>query len=368
MKRRWIAVMFLGCASLVGCSASTSSESFDGASSEKGGGDSNAGMGAPAGGGTTGSGPTASPPSSGSSGASSGGPIQSGQLTSGVWDDNLNFDFFQKYLGTTSSLAGVPLFTAAERDAAHQTALQRTAKTDLDVTLLLDTTGSMDDELAYLQAELDSIAGAIHDKFPQASSRFGLVLYKDVGDVYVTRSFDFTSDLATFRANLAAQSAGGGGDYPESAEKGLADAVSLGWRTGSTARLVFWVADAPHHEGAEGAVRQALDTAVAKDVHFYPVAASGADPRTEYTMRTAAQITGGRYLFLTDDSGIGDPHAEPHIPCYQVTRFDSAIVRMVESEMTGKHIEPAASEVVRTVGSPQDGRCTLSDQSSVVIY
>jgi hypothetical protein len=85
-------------------------------------------------------------------------------------------------------------------------------------------------------------------------------------------------------------------------------------------------------------------------------------------MRGTAQITGGRYLFLTDDSGIGNSHAEPHIPCYVVTKLQGAMVRMVESEMVGHRAEPVASEVIRTVGSPTDGRCTLQNQTSVVLY
>ena len=50
-------------------------------------------------------------------------------------------------------------------------------------------------------------------------------------------------------------------------------------------------------------------------------------------MRSAAQLTGGRYLFLTDDSGVGGEHKEPNIPCYFVTRLDHAILRMVDIEM-----------------------------------
>ena len=39
-----------------------------------------------------------------------------------------------------------------------------------------------------------------------------LVLYRDQGDDYVTRVFDFTPDLGTFKDDLAAQSAGGGAE------------------------------------------------------------------------------------------------------------------------------------------------------------
>ena len=85
-------------------------------------------------------------------------------------------------------------------------------------------------------------------------------------------------------------------------------------------------------------------------------------------MRTAAQLTGGRYVFLTDDSGVGNAHAEPHIPCYHVTKFNGALVRMVESEMTGTHVQPKPEEIVRSVGNPQNGVCSTKSNGNVTIY
>jgi hypothetical protein len=363
-------------ASVVACSAdSLSSGSPDGALANAGpggakreasGGSSSGGgfnAGAPATGGSSG----AAVPSPSSDGKITGPTPQSGQLTAGVWDDNLNFDWFKTYVDANQNMLGAPAFSLAERIDASKRWLQRTGSTELDIAFLLDTTGSMGDELSYLQAEIDGITKAIETKFPQTTPRYGLVLYKDKGDVYVTRSFDF-GDAATFRARLAEQSAGGGGDLPEAVPEGLTAAMNLSWRAGAISRMAFWVADAPHHPGTEQQVRAQIDVAVQKGVHFYPVAASGTDPLAEYTMRSAAQLTGGRYVFLTDDSGIGNSHAEPHIPCYVVTRFDGAIVRMVESEMTGTHVEPLPAEVIRTVGEPQGGTCVTLSKATVSIY
>ena len=42
-------------------------------------------------------------------------------------------------------------------------------------------------------------------------------------------------------------------------------------------------------------------------------------------MRQAALVTNGRYLFLTDDSGVGLSHAEPNIACYRVTSLKSLL-------------------------------------------
>jgi hypothetical protein len=36
--------------------------------------------------------------------------------------------------------------------------------------------------------------------------------------------------------------------------------------------------------------------------------------------------------------------------------------------MIGKRAEPLATDVIRTVGSPTDGKCTLQDKTDVVLY
>jgi hypothetical protein len=103
-------------------------------------------------------------------------------------------------------------------------------------------------------------------------------------------------------------------------------------------------------------------------IHIYPVASSGVDELTEFSMRAAAQLTGGRYIFLTDDSGVGNPHIEPTIPCYFVTKLDDAILRMVDIELNGEYREPAESEIIRVGGDPQDGACTLPDGQSATAF
>jgi hypothetical protein len=366
-KRSLLALVVLGSAAIAGCGVSSttdSSYSEPGAPANAGrapGGDTSA-VGAP--------GTSAAPGggTSGGTGTGNGAPTQAGQLTAGVWDDNLNYDFFSSYLQQTAG--GSSIFSQTERDAAHQRSLvAATAKSELDVAIVLDTTSSMGDEIKYLQAEFDSIATTLKTKFPQTTPRFGLVVYRDHTDEYLTRAVPFTEDVDAFRASLAAQSSGGGGDTPEAVPEGLTEGVGLGWRTaGDVAKVMFWVADAPQHPGEEQLVNTAVTAAVQKGIHVYPVGASGVDASAELTMRGTAQMTGGRYLFLTDDSGIGNSHAQPHIPCYVVTKLQGAMVRMVESEMNGKRAEPLATDVLRTVGSPTDGRCTLQDQTSVVLY
>ena len=67
-------------------------------------------------------------------------------------------------------------------------------------------------------------------------------------------------------------------------------------------------------------------------------------------MRTCALLTGGQFLFLTDDSGVGGSHAEPKIPYYQVERLEKLMVRMIAGELSGQRIEAGAADIIRTVG------------------
>jgi von Willebrand factor type A domain len=295
----------------------------------------------------------------------------SAQLTAGVWDDNRNFDFFKPY---ASRFAGesndLRMFTDEEQKAARAASSQLSSHTDLDVQIVLDTTGSMGDELEYLKKEVDLIAASLHTRFPNVTPRWSLVVYRDKGDAYVARGFDFTDDTTRFRQALGAQSADGGGDTPEAVVDGLSTGLQQRWRDGQkVAKVAFWVADAPAHPGQGRLLANVLRQAQRKGIHLYPVASSDTDPTAEYEMRSAAQITGGRYIFLTDDSGVGNGHAEPHIPCYGVTRLDHAMVRMLSIEISGRYTEASPQETVRKVGTPDaTGHCKTSSGMLVASY
>jgi hypothetical protein len=299
------------------------------------------------------------------------GQVQPGTLTAGAWDDSQNLERFLEYRAELHEAQLPGLLDFGEQD--HQTAASAagalSAHTTLDVALVIDTTGSMGDELTYLQSELDALSSAIELEYPNAEQRWSLVVYRDEGDEYVARAFDFRAAGEEFRAELGRQSSGGGGDFPEASEAALAAMNQLAWRAdAATARLAFWVTDAPHHAERVGSLRDAIAVAQAQGIHLYPVASSGIDELTELTLRSAAQLTLGRYLFLTDDSGVGGAHKEPSIPCYFVTRLDDAILRMVDIEMSGVYREPDVGEVIRSGGNPTDGACALESGHTVFVF
>jgi len=296
--------------------------------------------------------------------------VQAGTLTAGAWDDNRNITRFLAYRQDLrdQQMQGLLDFTLEDHTAAQERT-QPAAHTTLDISLVVDTTGSMGDELEYLQTEFLAISQTIEANYPNAEQRWSLVAYRDRGDAYVVRPFDFETEPEVFRSRLAEQGPGGGGDIPEAPDAAFEAMNQLSWRSGdATARLAFWVADAPHHDDKAPVLKAAIEAAQAQGVHIYPVASSGINELMELTMRSAAQLTGGRYLFLTDDSGVGGAHKEPSIPCYFVTKLDSAILRMVDIEMTGVYREPTSAELIRAGGNPQSGACTLESGQTVYVF
>jgi hypothetical protein len=234
----------------------------------------------------------------------------------------------------------------------------RSAVDKLDLMFVVDTTGSMGDEIRYLQSELKSIIETVTRKHQGVDIRLGFVFYRDQGDDYVTYSVDFDRDIARQQTVLARQGADGGGDYPEAMDQALIRAVGHKWRPDAVKSL-FLVADAPPHNDKFGRTWAAAEAARANRIHITPIAASGVAGEAEYAMRAMAAATQSRYLFLTDDSGVGNPHAPPAIDCYLVTRLDALVRRVIDSQLSGRRIEPDKDEVIRSVGKYDAGKCLL---------
>lgn len=231
----------------------------------------------------------------------------------------------------------------------------------LDLMFILDATGSMGDELSYLTAELRNIVALIGDKYPQLKIRYGLVVYRDIGDEYIVRSSVFTSSVSEMEQLLLQQQASGGGDYPEAMEQALEQALAAPWYSGNTARVAFLLADAPPHDENLSRVFDLTHTAREKGIHIHTIAASGVADTAEYLMRSISVLTQSRYLFLTDDSGVGNSHSTPNVPCYQVTKLNALITRVIDSELAGQRVE-ASSGIIQEIGSQQSGVCNSINQ------
>ena len=85
----------------------------------------------------------------------------------------------------------------------------------VEVAFVLDTTGSMGGLIDGAKRRIWSIARRIGEGRPRPDLRIALVAYRDIGDAYVTRTYDFTGDMDEVFGHLSEFRAEGGGDGPE---------------------------------------------------------------------------------------------------------------------------------------------------------
>lgn len=115
----------------------------------------------------------------------------------------------------------------------------------LDLVFVMDTTGSMGEEIQRLKNTIEIIHLNLSALSPRAQVRFGMVLYRDVEDDYRTELIPLTPDLVQFQASLNEVEAGGGGDTPEDLQAALEVLLHrMSWNPEGI-RLAYIITDAP---------------------------------------------------------------------------------------------------------------------------
>jgi hypothetical protein len=222
-------------------------------------------------------------------------------------------------LTATTTCAGtqVAVSLGTQLDAITEmsltTARSLPAQRSVDLAFVLDTTGSMSEEIDAVKSTITAVADQLASD--QTSVRIGLVEYKDRSDDTLTRVFPFSSNLAAFSRRISDLSAAGGGDQPEDMHAGVHAALDkLRWRSEAVTRIVIVIADAPPHLDYQGPhYGDAALRAARSGIKLYTVSASGMDTTGQIVMRQMAQLTGGTNLFVLrggagpQSTGGGDP-------------------------------------------------------------
>ena len=263
-------------------------------------------------------------------------------------DDVTEFEFV-----THGTIARAVPGGTAELRLDHSAA--RTAPVAVDVRFLLHATGSMGDEIDRLKDQIDTVAERVAALAGEPDVRFGMTLYRDEGDAFVTATRDFAADVQAFRTDLADVVADGGGDYPEALEEGLAEALlAPTWRDpATTLQLVFLVADAPPQisRQLDHTYVDSIREAGARGLKIFPVASSESDDQAEAVFRQLAQATGARFVFLPYGAGGAATGASTDISTidYEELALDDLVVRLVAEELAQLTGNPA---VVPPVTAP----------------
>jgi len=152
-------------------------------------------------------------------------------------------------------------FRVSTRDGAGNASTSevhyvRVGGDSVDVVLVIDTTGSMDDDIEQVKKSAQAILSDLATRDPEA--RAGVVLYKDFGESYVTQTLvGLTTELSRVGSAIQGISVSGGGDTPEAVLSALHHAINgsdgLGaWRSGNVTKQIVLFGDAPAHDPERG--------------------------------------------------------------------------------------------------------------------
>jgi Mg-chelatase subunit ChlD/TolB-like protein len=226
------------------------------------------------------------------------------------------------------------------------------AAVPLDLLFILDTTGSMGEEIERLKASIDLINLNLSQLPAKPLIRYGMVLYRDKGDAYVTQVIPFTPELEEFQNQLATVQAEGGGDTPEDLESALEKGIrELAWGEEGI-RLAFAITDAPPHLDYKHKTTyiDAARTAREKGIKIYSVGTGGLSIDGEYILRQISQLTGGAYIFLTygerGESDGGAPGSVSHHTGANFTsdKLEAVIINIARKELSHLITQPDETE------------------------
>ncbi len=223
-------------------------------------------------------------------------------------------------------LAAIPFSAAEEIDPGCAALQECYVQPRIDVVFVIDSTGSMADEIRTVKTHLTKIIKEVEGGQPRPYLRVGVVSYRDHKPEeygYLYRELDLTNDIGRAVDFIWDIEATGGGDLPEAVADGLNAAINnMDWNykiynqnqevyEKYTKRLIFLIGDAaPHGEGStdrsyaqgcpEGhSYRQNIKDATEKGIRVYTVSGSGIDSVGVRIFKEIATRTGGSYTHLS---------------------------------------------------------------------
>ena len=240
--------------------------------------------------------------------------------------EHLRLKVSNEWISTENPISETTLNRIALKNNTEKTS------NEVQIAFMVDATGSMSDELEFLKMDLKNVISKVEEGNKNLKISTATVFYRDEGDEYVVKHSDFTKDINKTIQFINSQKADGGGDFPEAVHTALNELNKLQWDGEARTRIAFLVLDAPpHHEDKViKSVQASVKTAAEKGIKLIPIVASGIDKPTEFLMRFMAMYTNGIYVFITDDSGIGNSHLEPSVGEYQVEKLSNLMIRLIK--------------------------------------
>lgn len=274
-----------------------------------------------------------------------GHPVPNAEVQIGSWTGTTYGDgrlpYYPQQFGHADAVVvnGVQAALTDDLTVQLQDTVPQPGAVPLDVLLVIDTTGSMSDEIDRVKRTLLDVNQQVQQLQRPVELRFGAVLYKDVGDDYVTKTIPFTSDVGSFDRAIAGIRASGGGNYPEAINEALSVGVDdMQWRD-DAARMGFLIADAPPNMARGGQTyADAAQKALGKGIRFHTVAASGLNDTGSLVFRQVAQLTRGQFIFIEYGDNPSRSAADHGVKAQNVrntNNLDAILLGRIQAEIEG---------------------------------
>lgn len=201
--------------------------------------------------------------------------------------------------------------------SAAEIAQFKTGANMLDVSFVIDVTGSMQSYYDAVKKTVREITKNLKNMENQPSVGFSLTAYRDYEDSgFVTKHIPLTTDVSSFLKQMETIKASDGGDEHEAVYDGVYEALTKTvWRDRLSARILCLIGDRPAHEPGSRQnpnnydVRKLVDKAKEYKVTIMAMAVGGKDACEDYRIRwqqfsDLAQGTGGICVELEDSSAV----------------------------------------------------------------
>jgi hypothetical protein len=257
---------------------------------------------------------------------------------------------------------------------------------EIDVVFVIDSTGSMYDEIRTVKEEVTNIIHNINSGYPRPNLKVGVVTYRDYADDYLVRDKQLTSNTYSVINFIRNIEANGGGDYEEAVEIGLSEAINdMNWRSNSE-RIIILVGDAParnnpdydQHGNQPENIRKydwkdAVEDARDNDIRIYTAAGSGMNDEGVNQWKTIARKTGGSFIHLIYERRVIDEYyTERAIPKEYATeaRASKDYDASTDSVMTnnlGLFAKTSMMQVAEEAGVEYDSEGSLDEITGDII-
>ena len=204
-----------------------------------------------------------------------------------------------------SYVSGLQMNAKEEQQSKDKVVVEKKKRPRMDIAFCIDTTASMQGEIDIVKSKVKELVAKLASGKPTPDIRVALVAFRDRGDQYVTKEYEFTDDIDQFVKDINELDAQGGGDGPESVNEALHVAVNnLGWdKSNKTAKMMFLIGDAgPNKYQGDYDWAKESKNAIARGIQINTIGCDGLEafPQAEgvNVFKQIAKLAEGKFELL----------------------------------------------------------------------